>query len=51
LDKLLFPCGTVFVHMRLNNRFNIQPMVVHVNFMVGARAKKNALIESDMWYI
>ncbi|CAG0884706.1 unnamed protein product [Darwinula stevensoni] len=43
LDKLLYSNGNVYFQERLNEKMGIQPMIVHANFFVGAKKKREML--------
>jgi hypothetical protein len=51
LDKLLFPNGNIFFNLRLNDRLGTRPFVVHVNYAVGVDAKRERLINRNLWYL
>jgi len=51
LDKLLYPSGWVFWQENLNAKFGIKPLVVHMNWILGNKAKKAKLRQSGLWFV
>ena len=51
LDKLMYPNGEVNFLLGLNKKMDIRPMIVHANYVVGAKKKKEILESQGMWYI
>ena len=51
LDPILFASGKVFLHDKLNKRFNLTPYTFHANYLVGMEAKINALKANNLWFL
>jgi hypothetical protein len=51
LDPILFASGKVFLHDKLNKRFNLTPYTFHANYLVGIEAKINALKANNLWFL
>jgi len=51
LDKYLYPTGYIFNKKLLNAKFEILPLVVHMNFLVGNARKKAAFKRHGLWFL
>jgi hypothetical protein len=51
LDKLLYSNGYTYHRRRLNDKFDIKPLVVHANYAEGFENKKAILVGGNMWYL
>ncbi|KAN0040662.1 hypothetical protein ACTA71_009000 [Dictyostelium dimigraforme] len=51
LDKKLFPNGTNYFNLKITQRDNITPFIIHNNCIIGHRSKKERFIEYGLWYI
>ncbi|KAM9973935.1 hypothetical protein ACTFIW_007597 [Dictyostelium discoideum] len=51
LDKKLFPNGTNYFNLKITQRDNITPFIIHNNCIIGHRSKKDRFIEYGLWYI
>jgi hypothetical protein len=51
LDPILFASGKVFLKLKLNKKFNLNPYTFHANYLIGMEAKINALKANNFWFI
>ncbi|EGC35435.1 hypothetical protein DICPUDRAFT_152231 [Dictyostelium purpureum] len=51
LDRKLFPNGTAYFNLKLTQRANITPYIVHNNCIIGHRSKKERFIEYGLWSV
>jgi len=51
LSKSLYPSGHYFHQLNMNHRYKIQPLVVHMNFLIGSEPKITMLKLHNMWFI
>jgi hypothetical protein len=51
LDLLLYANGEVHFTMRLNEKMNITPLIVHTNHVLTCEQKIDALKSANLWFI
>lgn len=51
LDKLLFASGQVFFHLKKNKLLNINPLMVHANYIIGHDNKLFYFKKNGFWYL
>lgn len=51
LDILLFVNGYFFLTQKYNEKMNVKPWVVHMNFLIGKSSKIHALKSHKLWFI
>jgi hypothetical protein len=51
LDPILFASGKVFLKLKLNKKYNLNPYTFHANYLIGMQAKINALKANNYWFI
>eukprot|EP01132_Coremiostelium_polycephalum_P004049 gene4049-5068_t len=51
LDRKLFPNGTAYFNLKLPQRSNIQPIIIHNNCIIGHRSKRDRFIEYGLWFV
>ena len=51
LTRGLFPSGKVARIQNMNQQYQVRPMVVHINWIIGQVEKKKWLQQNNLWYI
>lgn len=51
LDRLLYATGLVFYVRKYNERWEVKPMLIHMNWSDGKEQKKQRFKSHNLWYI
>ncbi|EFA77798.1 WD40 repeat-containing protein [Heterostelium album PN500] len=51
LPRTTFPNGTAYFNLKIPQRNNVKPVIVHNNCIIGHRSKRERFIEYNLWFI
>ncbi|GAM28636.1 hypothetical protein SAMD00019534_118120 [Acytostelium subglobosum LB1] len=51
LPRTTFPNGTAYFNLKLPQRANIEPVIIHNNCIIGHRSKRERFIDYGLWMI
>eukprot|EP01133_Synstelium_polycarpum_P001536 gene1536-1793_t len=51
LSRSLFPNGTAYFNLKIPQRMNVSPIIVHNNCIIGHRSKKERFLAYGLWLV